>query len=70
MTFAWVIERDNSEPSRPEYFTGRLTLALRWSDPGDHADACRFARQEDAERMARSIDGARPHRVREHGWSD
>lgn len=68
MTFAWVIERDDSPSYEPEYFTGRLTPALRWSNPGDHINACRFARKQDAERMAVSVDGARPHRVTEHGF--
>jgi len=70
MVFAWVIERDESPLHTPEYFTGRLTPALRWSKPGDHADACRFARRQDAERVAVAIDGARPHRVCEHGWDE
>jgi hypothetical protein len=70
MVFAWVIEKATSEPSRPEYFTGKSTLALQWSDPGDHAEACRFSRQQDAQRFA---DGAWPghkHRVCEHGWEE
>ena len=69
MVFAWVIERDTSEPSRPEYFTGKTHPALCWSDPGDHAAAIRFARKVDAERMA-LFDSARKHRVCEHGWEE
>lgn len=70
MKFAWVIERDSSEQSRPEYFTGKLTPALRWSNPGDHSDVCRFSRKEDAERILVSLDPARKHRIAEHGWED
>jgi hypothetical protein len=66
--FGWVIERDESEGSRLEYFTGAIHPALRWSNPGDHAAACRFARKQDAQHMLNAIDGARPHRVVQHGW--
>jgi hypothetical protein len=64
----WVIEHENSEGSAPKYFTGKLTPALQWSDPGDHANVCRFARKEDAERFAVGLDPARQHRIAEHGW--
>jgi hypothetical protein len=70
MSFAWVIERDESESSRPQYFTGKTHPAMRWSDPGDHLSAIRFARKVDAERMALIVDGARQHRVAEHGWEE
>jgi hypothetical protein len=70
MTFAWVIENEESEGSRPEYFTGRLARALWWSNPGDHQEALRFARKQDAERLAKSLDGARNHRICEHGWDE
>lgn len=66
--FAWVIERDESAPSAPEYFTGSNHPAMRWSNPGDNAAAIRFSRREDAEKMLRSTDPARPHRIAEHGW--
>lgn len=70
MTFAWVIERDESPPSAPEYFTGNSHPAMRWSNPGDHAAAIRFSRKDDAEKMRLAVDCARPHRVCEHGWDD
>jgi hypothetical protein len=73
MIFAWVIEHADSEPGRPRYFTGKRHLAMQWSNPGDHAEACRFARREDAERIA-SFAGFYPpnptHRVCEHGWEE
>jgi hypothetical protein len=72
-TFAWVIERIDSPPGAPIYFTGRRHAALQWSDPGDHSQACRFARKEDAERIM-GFAGFYPpnpvHRVCEHGWSE
>jgi hypothetical protein len=68
VSYAWVIERDESEPGRPQYWTGRSHPAVRWSDPGDHEMAIRLARKEDAERMAGYVDGSRKHRVAEHGW--
>lgn len=70
MKFGWVIERDESMGYAPEYFTGNNHPAMRWSDTGDHANAIRFARREDAERMAISLDGARKHRIAEHGWDE
>lgn len=68
MNFAWVIEHAESKPGSPQYFTGKYTPALRWSN--DNAEACRFSRKCDAERLARSLDGARNHRIAEHGWSE
>lgn len=74
MTYGWVIERGGSDGSCPEYFTGRLPLSglaeLMWSKPGDHADACRFARRRDADRMAHWLEPGRLHRVAEHGWDE
>lgn len=64
----WLIEHAESESYAPRYFTGRLIPALQWSDPGDHADACRFSRFEDAKRMAVSLGAESKHRVCEHGW--
>ncbi len=70
MSLAWVIEHEDSEPSLPRYFTGMLALGLRWSKPGDHKAAVRYARKEDAEKTAISVDGAGKHRVCEHGWDE
>lgn len=72
-SFAWVIEDRESELSRPRYFTGKRHPAMQWSDPGDHAAACRFARREDAERIAAFAGFYDPnptHRICEHGWMD
>jgi hypothetical protein len=73
MTYAWVIERGGSDPSRPEYFTGRLHYLFpekAWSAPGDHADACRFARREDADKLSHWITPGTAHRIAEHGWDE
>lgn len=59
--FAWVIERGDSPPHSPTYWTG----PDRWSQ--DHQDAVRFARKQDAERVA-CHTGQGYHRVAEHGW--
>lgn len=71
MTFAWLIEKNDSEVSRPRYYTGRSNPD-EWSAPGDHSDACRFSRQIDALKVAGNVQyGAgedEPHRVCEHGW--
>jgi hypothetical protein len=69
--FAWCIEHADSEPSRPRYFTGKRHPAMQWSDPGDHAEALRMARKEDAERVASFAGFYEPnptHRICEHGW--
>lgn len=68
--FAWIIEHEDSEGSAPRYFTGKSTPALRWSDPGNHADACRFSRRSDAERVCLGFYPPRNHRVAEHGWDE
>jgi hypothetical protein len=73
MTFAWVIEHAESEPGKPRYFTGHRHPAMQWSDPGDHAEACRFAREQDADRIAAFAGFYAPnptHRVCEHGWEE
>lgn len=60
--FAWVIERGDSQPHSPTYWSGIDS----WSQ--DHLDAVRFARKQDAERVAHSIRDGGYHRVCEHGW--
>jgi hypothetical protein len=73
MTFAWVIEHRDSKPGLPVYFTGKRHGALQWSDPGDNSEACRFARKEDAERIAEFAGFYAPnptHLIREHGWEE
>jgi hypothetical protein len=66
--FAWVIERETSDVSRPEYYTGRPN-GNAWSF--DDRDARRFARLIDGESMrqhSRLFDQPNAHRVCEHGW--
>lgn len=62
--FAWVIERGDSQPCAPTYWTGPNNGG-GWSQ--DHMDAVRFARKQDAERVACQL-GQGYHRVCEHGW--
>jgi anti-sigma factor ChrR (cupin superfamily) len=73
MKFAWVIEHEDSEPGKPQYFTGARHSAMRWSAPGSHGDAVRFARKQDAERIANFAGFYAPnptHRICEHGWEE
>ena len=59
--FAWVIERGDTPPSAPAYWTG----GEGWSQ--DHMDAVRFARKQDGEKVAYHF--RQPNcRVCEHGW--
>lgn len=70
--YAWVIEKADSEPSRPVYYTGH-TMPCEWSRPGDHAAALRLARREDAEIIANGLmnyNRLLAHRVKEHGWDE
>ena len=57
----WVIEREDSEPSRPMYYTG-----FDWSY--DNLKAIRFARKIDAETMSRYMFPGEPHRIADHMW--
>lgn len=60
--FAWVIERGDTPPSAPAYWTGS---DQGWSQ--NHVDAVRFARKEDAEKVAYHF--RQPNcRICEHGW--
>ena len=66
----WVIERGDSEPSRPLYFVG-YDFAERGSWSHDNLKAIRFARKVDAERVSASIDDGAvdvPDRICEHAW--
>jgi hypothetical protein len=65
---AWVIERDESDGSLPEYYTGNILQ--RWSNPGDHSSACRFSLRMVAERLALGFDPGRKHRIVEHVWDE
>lgn len=64
----WVIEREGSPTSKPDYWTGSVN-PLSWSE--DHLEAVRFARQADAARfMHNCFDAANmSHRVAEHMWN-
>jgi hypothetical protein len=57
----WVIERADSEPSRPMYFTGK-----NWDY--DNLKAVRFARKEDVQTMSRYMFPGEPHRIANHMW--
>lgn len=57
----WVIERADSEPSRPMYYAGK-----DWSY--DNLKAVRFARKQDAEAMCRYMFPGEPHRIADHMW--
>jgi hypothetical protein len=57
----WVIEREDSEPSRPMYYAG-----FDWSY--DNLKAMRFARRQDAELMSRYMFPGEPHRIADHMW--
>lgn len=57
----WVIERADSEPSRPMYYAG-----FEWDY--DNLKAMRFARKEDAQKMARYMFPGEPHRIADHMW--
>ena len=57
----WVIEREDSEPSRPMYFAG-----VNWDY--DNLKAVRFARKIDAETMCRYLFPGEPHRIADHMW--
>jgi phosphoribosyl-ATP pyrophosphohydrolase len=65
-TFAWVIERGDSEPSRPDYFTGDVDRP--WSN--DPSLACRFSREIDARRASSCIESGIKPRFAEHGWEE
>ena len=64
---AWLIEKADGEPEGPRYLMGiRQGYGCMWST--DNAVAIRFARKQDAERIA--MDIATPTRAVEHMWCD
>jgi hypothetical protein len=64
--YGWVIERGDSTVDAPTYWAGPVNHGLNtWSQ--NHMDAVRFARKDDAERVAPYL-GDGHHRVAEHGW--
>ncbi len=69
--FAWVIERGDSNVSRPKYWAAGQAESGRASAwTSNHAQAIRFARKVDAERVAERIMQQIPVRICEHGWGD
>jgi hypothetical protein len=60
----WVLERADSDPSRPLYYAPEGGHGEMWSH--DHNDALRFAREIDASRQAYAL-GIQV-RVCEHEW--
>lgn len=64
---AWLIEKADGEPEGPRYLMGiRQGYGCMWST--DNAVAIRFARKQDAERLAMDIQT--PTRAVEHMWCD
>jgi hypothetical protein len=65
--FGWVIEKHDSEPCEPLYWSCGVN-PLSWSK--DNLEAVRFARKEDAARfMDECFDHANmKNRIAEHGW--
>ena len=59
----WVIEREDSEMSRPLYFCGGA-----WDH--DNLKAIRFARETDARRLCHYMFPGEPHRIADHAWVD
>lgn len=57
----WVIERADSDASRPLYFAGK-----NWEY--DNLKAIRFARREDAQAMSSYMFPGEPHRIADHMW--
>lgn len=65
--YGWLIEHGASPSSAPLYWTGRSMGT--WS--GNHMEACRFARREDAFRVSLWLGDATnrvEHRIAEHAW--
>lgn len=65
MESGWCLEK--GEASRPRYLTVKGGM-LDWTEPGDHTNALRFARREDAEHMVEIVEDT--DRVAEHAWTD
>ena len=67
---AWVVERGDPGCFGPIYYTGYIPISMAgWSE--DNADAIRFARKVDAQRMAVRLSEHWPGcRACEHMWID
>lgn len=67
---AWVIEHGDSEVSAPRYWAGSDRDPQRSSAwTSNHLEAIRFARAEDAQKVAQRALGGVEVRICEHGWS-
>ena len=67
--FGWVMEHKDSEPSVPSYFDAApwsLDRPYPWTN--DNLKAIRFARKEDAQKMATYLKLDHVVRICEHGW--
>jgi hypothetical protein len=66
----WLIERADSSPAEPRYWAAGQREAERSSAwTSNHMQAIRFARKEDAERVAARIMKDIDVRICEHDWS-
>ena len=66
--YGWLIEHKETGPAGPAYWTPKPFMLRVEPWTFDNLDAVRFARREDAQRVADTLPGG-PHRVAEHGWS-
>ena len=67
--FAWVIEHGNSDPSEPKYWAaGQQNPAQTSAWTSNHMEAIRFARADDARKVASRIMKGIEVRICEHGW--
>ena len=68
--FAWLIERVDSEPCAPLYFSAMGGCLVPYWSP-DSLQAMRFARKEDAAKMGQHLGEIETNcevRICEHGW--
>lgn len=65
----WVIERADSDAAEPKYWAAGQREAERSSAwTSNHMEAIRFARKDDAEKVARRIMRGVGVRICEHQW--
>lgn len=72
----WLIERADSEPAEPWYWSAGAYWLEPITDPGrlaawtqNHNEAIRFARKDDAEKLAKRLLTHVEVRVCQHVWS-
>ena len=70
-SFAWLIERADSDTFSPWYWTasGQPNKGMGTGWTQNHLEAIRFARQEDATKVAARLLPDLPVWICEHGWS-